>query len=680
MSQYGTYYTMSWITAQEDVTVTATIYDTENIIDDSASPTVYELTPTGNPCTISVIDNNRKKYGIKAKQAKLEFYSVPGIQAYNFADSNDQRWLVEIKANSEEMIFTGFVVLSDISRQFLPDKSVITLTCSDGLGLLKEKPFLIGSANPTGKLYLGQIVHYCLLQTGLNLYKAVHNNVRAYFGGDFLDSTNHLYSTIGVDVKTFEKSIGESEDCYTILEKILDKDCFLFQYRNMWWIMRPDDFDANDAYIAYFNLSGTASSYSTVDITKNLGEGESHFFIDAAQVVEYERPYKFAKHTFKYEYPNEIPCNVNFERGGLNTTVSSTEKWFDLSCWEIKQGIGSTSTSPLVTPYIRRIYDGYNTEIERYAVIPMPPDASTALHYIESEAIPIDDKDRFTFNVDYKWSGDASSGSSYTQAIATIRLEGSDGSHWTLDDDGLWYLSNDTWSSNFKYLEETFTPSNVDETKYRTYSIDATDAPIDGDIYIMLYALNQQPSSSVDNYDIHFNNLTFDYKPLINSSYAQFTGQSSKVSRSNYSANVDEDVSLSDSPKQLMKGAMFYYDAGTWQLHNEYFNATPFANGDPPDTTYVHPFEYIRVFANYNQYRRGLRYFSGNIYWLGAYWPDLVHKWNMTDADNDSSPRKFMLLNFEQNWKTGRWSGTFAETYHSDGKDFSDTFTFKYEN
>lgn len=115
MSQYGTIYQMSWLTAQEDVTVSVKIYDTENLIDDADSPVTYDLVPTGNPCTISVVNNDRKKWGIKAKQAKLEFYSVPGINAYNFTDSNDTRWLCEIKADDTEMIFTGFVVLTDIT-------------------------------------------------------------------------------------------------------------------------------------------------------------------------------------------------------------------------------------------------------------------------------------------------------------------------------------------------------------------------------------------------------------------------------------------------------------------------------------------------------------------------------------------------------------------------------------
>lgn len=95
------------------------------------------------------------------------------------------------------------------------------------MGLLKEKPLTLdGGANPTGKLWIAYWINLCLKKTGLNLPLIVHNNVRPYLDGTFLDASHHLYSDIFLDAKTFEKQIGESEDCYTVLEKILDKDCF----------------------------------------------------------------------------------------------------------------------------------------------------------------------------------------------------------------------------------------------------------------------------------------------------------------------------------------------------------------------------------------------------------------------------------------------------------------------
>jgi hypothetical protein len=116
-------------------------------------------------------------------------------------------------------------------------------------------------------------------------------------------------------------------------------------------------------------------------------------------------------------------------------------------------------------------------------------------------------------------------------------------------------------------------------------------------------------------------------------------------------------------------------------LHNEYFNATPFGNSDPPDTTYVHPYEYIRVFSTFNQNRRGIRTFTGTLYGLGADWPDIIHKYFITDPDFDSNNRRFMALSMEWDWRSCRISQVvLAETFHTDGKIYSDPFTFKYIN
>lgn len=690
MSQYGTYYTMSWLTAQEDVTVTATIYDTEHIIADGDSPTVYELTPTGNPCTISVINNDRKKWGIKAKQAKLEFYSVPGINAYNFTDSNDTRWLCEIKANAEDMILTGYVVLTDISRPFLPDKQVITLTVSDGLGLLKEKPLTLdGGGNPTGKFWIAYWLNLALKKTGLNLELFVHNNIRPYLDGTFLGTSHHLYSDIYLDAKTFEKQIGECEDCYTVIEKIIDKDCFLTQYKGAWWIMRPDDFDGNNVYYARFNLSATLISYdNTLDNGRNIGVGEVNQWVQASQGVEYERPYKFSKHTYKYETPLETPCNVDFVRGDLLTVVSPTEKHYEIDCWTLKRGYPTSPQSTTITPYIKREFNAYDYEISRVVVL---PNASTITYkeYIESEGIPVDLKDRFDVSFDWRLQSSTGFGFQYLRYCSVV-LHGSDGSWWMLGGvGGASDPSYDPGTSYFKWYNTSgFTVNTAaseilvdfnttDETDWNSFTWEAPPCPIDGTVYIWLNQFKQVSSSNSDRV-IEYQNLSFDYHPYINGTYQKFNGQTSKVSRDNYSANLDEEVSISDSPKPMLKGGMFTYSSGIYSLHSEYFNATPFSNGSPPDTTYVHPYEYIRVFSTFNQYRRGIRFFTGTIKGLGSNWPDLIHKYYLTDTDYDSNGRTFQLLSFEQNWKTGLWSATLAECWHTDGKVYTDDFEWKY--
>ena len=751
MSQYGTIYKSEWLMADDTNEVQVRIFDTEHIIDDADTPTVYDLKPSGQPLVMSVINNGRSKFGIFAKQARMEFLSTQSINAYTFVDSTDQRWYVEIKVNDTDFLFKGFLVLSETSRPFLPNPQVIGLIASDNLALLSERDLLTDAdAVPTGKNRIADYIAWCLKRTGLNLPFKVVNNIKPGTGtaliglGNFSSAsdtiffpvpadyqpqfyvgqrllctstgsnngtvftvtetvtagsyigvsptpvhesgitnftltdqaTGHLYDKIHLDAKTFEAEIGECEDCRAVLEKILDKNCFLTQYKGEWWIISPDEINDLLYYIAEYDEDGAyISTGSGVSMAKEIGDGGIAHWIERSQLTEYDRPYKFTKHTFRYDYPKEIPCNVDFSRGDLVTTVSATQKQYELTCWTIKNGYTGSATS--ITPYIEKRFSQFGYENQRYAVLPSPPDST--FHYIESEGIKIEIKDRFSVSIDFKTDSDITgSGSTYTQRVATVRLVGDDGTYWMMDIDGTWYLSNSTYTTNFKDLEYQFIPNNVDTTEYATVSVDSKDIPTTGTMYIDLHALNQQ-GGSFDNKDIHFAPISFTYYPFINGSLEKFSGQSSKAERvaAGYSANLDEDVTISDSPKPILKGGMFAEHSGVYPLQPVYWSSQQWALSEPNSDDYFQPFEYHRVNGTYNQNNYCIRYFSGSLNGLTDEWPDMVHNYQMIDADVDSAERYFMMIEMEQDWHKGRWRAKFAETYNTDGKVFP-PFEFKY--
>ena len=750
MSQYGTIYKSEWLMADDTNEVQVRIFDTEHIIDDADTPTVYDLIPSGQPLVMSVINNGRSKFGIFAKQARMEFLSTQSINSYTFVDSTDQRWYVEIKVNDTDFLFKGFLVLSETSRPFLPNPQVIALVASDNLGLLSERDLLTDADEvPTGKNRIADYISWCLKRTGLSLPFKVVNNIKPgtgtaligignfssvsstiffpvaadyqpqfYVGqgllctstgsnngtvftvtetntaGSFIGVsptpvhesgitnftltdrvTGHLYDKIYLDAKTFEAEIGECEDCRAVLEKILDKNCFLTQYKGEWWIISPDEINDLPYYIAEFDAYGVYSSTgSGVSMAKEIGEGGIAHWIERSQLAEYDRPFKYTKHTFTYDYPKEIPCNRDFSRGDLVTTISATQKQYELTCWNIKNGYTGSATS--ITPYIERIFNDVAYELERYAALPVPADST--FHYIESEPIYIHEKDRFSLSIDFKTDSDMSGAGVLTHRVATVRLAGDDGTYWMLDSDGKWYLTNSSYSTNFKDIEKQYVPNDTDTTEYQTVSVDSNDAPTSGFLYIDLHALNQQ-SGSFDNKIIHFAPVSFDYIPFINGSHQKYSGQHSKAERSTagYSANLDEDVSISDSPKQILKGGMFAEHTGVYILQPVYWSSQQWALSEPNSDDYFQPFEYHRVNQTYNQNHYCIRYFSGSLNGLTDEWPDMVHNYQMIDADFDSSNRYFMMIEMEQDWHKGRWRAKFAETYNTGGKVFP-PFEFKY--
>ena len=766
MSQYGTIYKSEWLMEDETNEVQVYIYDTENMIPDGDTPITYDLEPTGQPLVVSVINNGRSKYGIFSKQARIEFYSTQTINAYTFADSTDQRWYVEVKMNDTTFIFKGFLVLSEIQRSFQPNPTVVSLTASDNLALLKERPLKTDADEvPTGKNRLADYILWCLKKTGLSLPFNVINNIRPgtgtasiafanfsstgyiffpfpadyhpefYIGQRLLctssgsnngtvftvvdnssgtfsggnievtpapvhesgitnftltdQATGHLYDKMYVDAKTFEAEIGECEDCRTVLEKILDKNCFITQYLGEWWIINPDELNDLTRYITEYDADGAITGTSTATGQTSIGAGQNSYWISRSSLVEYDRPFKFTKHTFRYEYPKEIPCNVDFSRGDERPGGTALEKTYDVECWTLRRGYPGGYQTTSIDPYIIKRYNQWAREDERYLVI---PDSTTYTYkeYLESEPIQIIENDRIDISFDWRL---ASTTGFIIQSVHLLQvvLHGDDGEYYFLGGDNTvddpvfvpgeslykWYDTSN-FTANTAAGEIQLNWPLVDELEWNSFTWEAPPAPVGGNIYIWLHNFKQGSSSDYDK-DLNYTNIRVEYIPYINGSYTKYEGQYSKAERTDtgFSANLDEDVDISDSPIPLVKGGMFANHSGTYVLQPVFWSAQLWSLGQPNDSDYFQPFEYHRVNGTYNQNHYCIRYFSGQLKGLTDTWPDMNTVYLISDADFDSSNKYFMLIEIEQDFKSRVWRGKFAETYRESGKVFP-PFEFKY--
>ena len=571
----------------------------------------------------------------------------------------------------------------------------------------------------------------------------------------------HFYDGVYIDAKTFESEIGECEDCYTVIEKILGKDCYITQYNGEWWIERLTELDDSGLYIANFDADGAFGSVTlSTDYNKSIGVVEDFYMALADMLLQADRPHGVGKLTYNYNYPLEVPCNVDFSRGDFiadlpDETIEGetfSAKSYEIDCWFLKRGIGSSSTTPTCSAYIKRLFNVLDYEVDRYAVLTVPSSSTPPLNYIESEGIELTKKDRFNVNINYAWSSNASGGGVYTQQVAAIRLEGKDGTYWTMDDDGEWFQSDATWATNFKTLQDSWAVNDVDESEFRTKSAESKDLPTTGSVYIMLISLNQN-SNSVDDYDIYFN-IDFNYIPYINGSYQKYSGQYHKIIREpeSYLAKIEDEVYVSDSPKPLLKGGMFIP-----RIESLFSGSLIFANGTSfnvsgnqtavfrigmtiiisgtsnnnitalitsvnyqliPDATavgvsvatvfetasatisyynfiltskfydyhiyptgvagYIKPYGEHQIRSVFNQYRNANRVFTGSVKGLSLEWCDIIHKYSLTDVNDNTNNRLFVLTTFEQNWKTGFWNGTLIECWNTDGRAFDDEREFKY--
>lgn len=769
MSKPGIIYRLSWNTVpsvlRAGVTVPAqamvvNIYDTLTLIDDADDPAIIQLQADATPLIIKVINNDEDKFSpIRAKQAIIQFKSdINQFQdSTTFADSPDNRWKVECTADGTT-VFLGFLMLTDIQQDHLPDPNTVVLTASDHLALLKDIPWTTDAlVNPTGKIRIAECIALALKKTGLRLDIVVVNNLRHGSGQITLDatftaaddriavspgtssffyegqvlnvtgttsnnipmivtdvtetdfgtlstvltnegpvsatftdynSTAHFYSFIFLDAKTFEQEIGISEDCNTVLTKILGEDCFLTQWLGKWYIMRIDEYDGNPIYPATFDPDG---GYSVVyepatNFNKSIGASETRRLANADALRRYDRPHRYVKETAKYRFPVEIICNIDFSRGDVivapDLASGDSTATYQLDCWTLRRITGAiTSTAHITRKFV------FGTEKERYVTItPKTGGTATPWDFIESSAVELGKNDRANVAVDWKYDTDFAGGGT---PIYPMRI-------YLLADDGTYYYwwhptSNDPaefyWVSSVAEAERlipvTVIPDDVDMSLWQNFSVELGPLPASGKLYIGLNQ-GQQVSTGGSNQNINYQSLQFTYKPYINGSYQLFTGHYDQVLRLNsgsfgYNAKRDEEVFIFDSPRKEFKGAMFFYNGLTYVLTTKWYAGNVFALGYPDDQTYMHPYGHIQSYAVWNQYRNANRIFSTSVLGLGSMWVDALDKISLTDNNPNTNNRYFLLISFEQNWKTALWSGVFVEDYRTDiGHNYDDTHSFAY--
>jgi hypothetical protein len=178
---YGLEYRSEWKMMNDTDIVRVSIFDTDTITDDP--PTIVNMVPSGNPLTISIIDNDRDKYkAIKSRQAKIEVLTSNEVGFETFADAHENKYRVEIRLNPDgdnTPLLFGFLSLADNQEDFLPDPNVLVLTATDHLGMIKDIPMTMPSgANPSGKSKMIDYLTWCLRKTGLNLEVYSVNNLR----------------------------------------------------------------------------------------------------------------------------------------------------------------------------------------------------------------------------------------------------------------------------------------------------------------------------------------------------------------------------------------------------------------------------------------------------------------------------------------------------------------------
>lgn len=655
---------------------------------------------------ISTLDlGDDKLTPIKAKKAEIKFISTDEVTAATFSEGEDKRFLVKITYNAGGVnVFKGYLVMDDMTEPFLPVGSPITLTALDGLGLLKE----IELCNQDGTIMQGrykiiQFVANCLYQVNIDsgLDSSIYVACNLY---EILMDTR----TVSASTCPWNQAYVNADDyklrdgyisMYEVLTSILkDWGARISLNNGDWWIERIDEKKNPTIYYTKYAESGAVSTGGTFQSDRNIGKapqgglnptgGNLIYFINKDAIVQLQRPFKFAKIEYPLELPDEIIRNMNFQRGAEFASTATT-KHYNIDDWTRKRFPIESGATPQGAVYIRRVFDsGYETS--KYVVI--EPRTTGVQDYIESYPLEVCEKYKFDFSVDVALSEDHSGGGSVTDSYVLIRLLGDDGTTWTLDDDGKWYQSNGTWSTNIRTIQTIWIPDDRDERDWFSVSISAEPVPKTGNLYILLCqsALVYGEVDPLDVFDreTRFSNLTLDLKPFVDGTYTEFIKETFKVSQDgNYGLNRTEEMGLFDAPCKVFKHSMTTLDGVhiLTTLWNDWV-LTDLGSGLTDQR-----FGWWQAHAIWNQYRgtvsgfsrkRGTRYsectLQGILTEVGD--PiDIHHRLTINVSSPHTYQKRFMILSMEQNWRTGEGRYFLAEINDTeDQRSFTNDFEHKY--
>jgi hypothetical protein len=576
--------------------------------------TEVELETADAPVVLQTVDNSEDKFTpIKSKSCNLRVFTNDEVNAMTFAGGGDQQYKVEIAVGTEsDVIFTGWLSISDLGQTFQPDPNVLELTATDGIAFLRDLPLSDNEGRYlTGPHPLVKYISWCLQKTGLELPIWIEMNLLEV-SATYDVAADHFYNMLYINAQTFETSIGELENCFSVLEKILKEFCDISQQKNVWFIRSTDEAGYAIKRVCKFDYAGDPIAFDAPFLVKDIGANYDIAFMNDDARLSLQRPYKAVHHTFDYNYPAEIVQNIDFERGEVvsapDPTAANSTGVYRPEGWVLARAGDGTGGAWLDLyqqagargELIKEFEYGY--EKERYFVVEHE-DVSGAdfIHYLKSTPFYVQKGDKLQISVDVGQDVNIN-----TINPIHVWLEADTNYYtWQYDNTNPSSIINQ-WVSKPKPLTASISDNPFTEM-WRTNldnALDSTDelpkytnisseleVPANGRIWVRL-AVNSNIFAP-----IYFNNLSINLTPRINGSYAKYKGQQhTSEQQVDNMAVRNETVYVSDALRIEMKGALLLTELGdTLYNGNAIFAAGNGVNLDGFYTPFFNINDYVDV-------------------------------------------------------------------------------------
>jgi hypothetical protein len=601
---------------------------------DYSGPVTF-LNPTARPFVLREFNTDADLFKpIRGFQAELQFLS-DNVTLDDFVSSNDDNVQVQLFFN-DSLVWVGWLMQDDYQEDWIDVAHVITLRATDGLGQLSQDPALniVGLApvdefladaitgTPITTLFEARIIN--------NLY---YNGMQDRDDGNF-DPLNQVY----LDGKTFEGD--NNQQAVEKINKAWSQT--LYQYGGRWWFVRQEEFLHND------NVKGIVRGLlgnSSIDKSYNVDVGVNEAIkpIVPLMLRTIRRPFKDTKITFKYEYPNEILCNQNFQRGVA--LAPPAVNLYSVSCWTLYKGALASPTAGTASWYRKEEFDLDGNITDNYLFIAR--DASNA-HWVKSQGLVLNLNDSIEISVDFRAQRNLNSGGGNTN-IAVVQFEPFTGStKYTLNNDGEW-IATTSYSTNVKSLSLSYA-SGESDGEWKTYNVRSKKVPAYGTIYINLYNVFTTRNSDANFKGLEITIRESSRQPGAEGDFDRYTIPDTV--RNSY----EEQSYLDDTNNRTHKGALFY--------NNDLTGDNWYRMRYPAERfTFKRHNAVAKMLLN-RRYRNRLEVTMLGIKWMDGSVERPIWLMNRFRFVDDAPTKRFMIANLSEiDFMAAQWKATLIETY-----------------
>ena len=298
--------------------------DTENVL---YSVRIYQKGYTGTSTEVS--GYGVLKYGsvndnleaIRGNGLDLNLNATTDLTLEDLYTEEENSFAVKMYRKNK-LLFDGFLKPDGIYQSFVQDQWVLSLSCVDGLGLLKDLAFVQSTGLPfKGKQRAIDVIYNCLNRTGLQMN--INTSVNIYYEGltpsETLDPLHEVYVSVDRFVKNDNDTIM---DCNDVLKSILNLfNAVICQIDGQWYIFRPNELFENTIvkFRQYSETNNTYIKLNTKNLEFNLGSQINNYYPHHSggnQQIEIKGSVSAARINYKYGFQKSLNTNPNLNHTG----------------------------------------------------------------------------------------------------------------------------------------------------------------------------------------------------------------------------------------------------------------------------------------------------------------------------------------------------------------------------